>query len=189
MLNDFFKRVSVLVLSIVLSGCVAQMNSTWPAIASKSKDQIRFDFPDGDLWEVAGQEHDAGGYSRSWKPLVKQGAAAEQGLYINFGRKVTTSLTESMHQVENAMRAGGCGEVKMHVWARGRDYLTFTAMARSCQNGRPVWQIFRVVNRPDGQYAMVYSANPDTVPVATRQQMAQTVEMSSVVPQASSGVL
>lgn len=171
---------------LLVSGCATQMNSAWPRIAATSKDQIDFSFPENDDWVVAGQEHDSAGYSRSWRPVTAKGAAAEQGLYINFGRNVTTPLSDAMHQVQAAMQANGCDDVRLHVWARGRDYITFTAMANRCQQGRPVWQIFRVVNRPDGQYAVVYSANPETVPVAIRQQMAQSVELSKVTPHTTS---
>lgn len=165
----------------LLTGCVTQMNSVWSSIESTSKHRIQFTFPEEGQWVVAGQEHDAGGYSRSWKPVTAQGAAPEQSLYINFGRGIKTSLSDSMQQVKSAMQAEGCADVRLHVWARATDFLTFTAAAGHCSNGRSVWQIFRVANRADGQYSVVYSANPDTVPVAARQQMAQAVEMSKVI--------
>ena len=181
-LTNCLKVLSVSILCSLLSACASDMNTTWPAVASASRDEIRFDFPLEEHWEVASEDHDSGGYSRAWRPASAEGAAAEQSFYINFGRGIHTPLTAAMDEVKRAMQAQGCKAVEQHVWARGESYLTFTVVARQCRQGRPVWQIFRVVNRPDGQYAMVYSANPDTVPVATRQQMAGAVERSLVVP-------
>lgn len=169
-------------MTLLLSACATDGNAPWPTGVAASQYQIRFDFPAEEHWELAGQTQDNAGYSRSWRPVTAKGTAAAQSLYVNFGRGVMTPLNDAMREVEQSMRSAGCKKIERHVWERAQQSLTFTVVARQCQQGRPVWQVFHVLNRSDGQYALVYSANPDTVPVATRQQMAQTVELSTLVP-------
>ncbi len=141
--------------------------------AQQSLYQVRFQLPLMQRWKSQGIEQDRRGYVQSWLPTVK-GPAAEQSLYVNFGRDIKIAPMATMQDVKMAMRHD-CRKASSHVIKKERAMIVFEISASECIGGHPVWQLFHVFNKEDGQYAIVYSSNPQTVPVSVRQQMAKTV--------------
>lgn len=181
--SKWFYGLSGLLACLFLGGCTAvtRPGILTPRPVALSHDTIRFHFPADQRWEIVQREQDASGYARSWRPLSR-GRLAEQSVYVNFGRGIHTPLATAMQEVERAMRESGCSHVQLDVLQRFSGGGLFSASSKNCLKGRPVWQIFRVVNRSDGQYAIVYSVNPVTVPAGVRSKMAKMIAHSTVVP-------
>lgn len=189
--KEMVKRVLLLCLfGSLLSACASERSRpvALTKAASPSHDRVRFYFPASVRWEPAQKEQDAEGYAWAWRPVVvpagkgkKPNAEAEQSVYVNFGRGIKTPLYDAMQEVGRSMRDSGCHNVQLDVLSHAHNVLLFTASSKNCLGGHPVWQIFRVVNRPDGQYSIVYSVNPEAVPASVRGKMSKMVSESRVV--------
>ncbi|HSW93354.1 MAG TPA: hypothetical protein VLJ15_03250 [Gammaproteobacteria bacterium] len=154
-------------------------SSANPAMA---KNKVVFKLPTSQRWVLVNVEQDANGYARSYRSMFAKGLSADQSLYINYGRNIKTPLTQSMHEVVNSLASTGCEKTASKIEKTGQNRLVFTATADQCPNGRPVSQVFKVFNTADGQYSIVYSANPKVVPVRYRQQMRQVVMNATLAP-------
>ena len=178
--QDFLRSIFLLVNIMLLSGCAdVVLQGKHPARAPESVYQISFTLPPQPRWHSAGVEQDANGYLHFWLPVVK-GRPAAQSLYLNFGRSITTPLPVARQQVTDALRAG-CRRVHSQLLAHKKNAMVFMLRADGCVSGRPLWQVFHVFNKVDGQYAIVYSANPTLVSLKSRLRMQQVVRRADVI--------
>jgi len=51
-----------------------------------------------------------------------------------------------------------------------------------CNNGKSLRQTFKVFNMPDGQYSILYAADPSIVSQETILKMNITIESAKIVP-------
>ncbi|MEO8401938.1 MAG: hypothetical protein ABI597_09135 [Gammaproteobacteria bacterium] len=177
------KRVWMIGLSVIalaISSCaeLPQNANTSPSIA---KNKVHFQLPPSQKWDLISVEQDANGYAKSYRSVSAKGLESDQSFYINFGRNIRTPLLESMHEVVGSMASTGCRRTTSKMLDLEKNSLVFIATANQCMAGRPVWQIFKVFNMQDGQYSIVYSANPGAVPIKTMQQMKTVVIKSNIV--------
>ncbi len=149
---------------------------------AKARYKIHFRLPASEHWALVSVEQDANGYAKSYRSLTARGLSADQSFYINYGHNIKTPLVDSMHEVVSALAGTGCQRTGSKVEKLTQTTLTFTASADQCMNGRPISQVFKVFNMADGQYSIVYSANPKVVPVKVRQRMKNVVTKAGISP-------
>ncbi len=149
---------------------------------SAAKNKVNFKLPVSQEWDLVSVEQDANGYAKSYRSRMARGFSADQSFYINYGHNIRTPLLESMHEVVGSLASTGCKHTHSQRIKMDQNTLIFIASAEHCLSGRSVWQIFKVFNMPDGQYSIVYSANPNRVPNQTRQQMKNVVMNATISP-------
>lgn len=147
-----------------------------------AKNKVNFQLPASQKWDLVSVEQDANGYAKSYRSAAAKGLAADQSFYINYGHNIKTPLLESMHEVVGSLASTGCKHTGSRIVKLDKNTLIFTASADRCMSGRSVWQVFKVFNMTDGQYSIVYSANPQVVASKTRQQMKNVVMHATISP-------
>jgi len=180
------KKIVLMLLAafcLILTGCSNKLEQGQSsANTSKAKNKVNFKLPASQKWDLVSVEQDANGYAKSYRSATAKGLSSDQSFYINYGHNIKTPLLESMHEVVGSLASTGCKHTSSKMEKLGKDILIFTASADHCMTGRPIWQVFKVFNMPDGQYSIVYSANPNVVPGKTRQQMKSVVTNATISP-------
>lgn len=167
----------------LLAGCSHNSGSVAAnATVSMAKNKVNFQLPASQKWDLVSVEQDANGYAKSYRSAAARGLSADQSFYINYGHNIKTPLLQSMHEVVGSLASTGCKHSSSKIVKLEKNQLIFTATADHCMSGRSVWQVFKVFNMMDGQYSIVYSANPNTVPNKTREQMKAVVMNATIVP-------
>jgi hypothetical protein len=168
--------------TLSLSGCTHMGQPDDSANTAMAKNKVNFRLPTTQKWDLVSVEQDANGYAKSYRSVSAKGLSADQSFYINFGRNIKTPLLESMHEVVGSMASTGCKHTDSKIIKLEKSSLIFAASANECMSGRSISQIFKVFNMNDGQYSIVYSANPRVVPVSTRDQMKTVVVSAKIMP-------
>ncbi len=168
----------IAVASMVLSACTTMKQND--ANVAMAKYKVNFKLPPSQKWDLVSVEQDANGYAKSYRSDAAKGLAADQSFYINYGHGIKTPVLTSMHEVVGSLSSTGCKRTHSQILKLDKNILIFNASADQCMSGRSVWQVFKVFNMEDGQYSIVYSANPRVVAVNKREQM-KTVVMNSKI--------
>lgn len=179
------KKVVLLLLAtscVILTACSNNMGQGSSENTAMAKNKVNFKLPSSQKWDLVSVEQDANGYAKSYRSATARGLSADQSFYINYGHNIKTPLLESMHEVVGSLASTGCKHTSSKMERLGKNTLIFTTAADHCMSGRATWQVFKVFNMPDGQYSIVYSANPNAVPVKTRQQMKNVVMNATTSP-------
>lgn len=180
------KKMMVLFLAVVslsLTACSSNTQQEQSSMnPSKAKYKVNFRLPASLRWSLVSVEQDANGYAKSYRSLAARGLSADQSFYINYGHNIKTPLMASMREVVNSLGSTGCKRSNSKIVKITPDTLVFTATADHCTNGRPVSQVFKVFNMTDGQYSIVYSANPNAVSSKVRQEMKNVVTYATISP-------
>ncbi|EKD54424.1 MAG: hypothetical protein ACD_60C00087G0036 [uncultured bacterium] len=150
-------------------------------VTPPAKYKVSFNFPKHQQWDLVSVEQDANGYAKSYRSLSAKGMAKDQSFYINYGHNIETPMLASMNEVVGSMSNTGCKRTHSKIVSLNKNTLVFIASADECMSGRSIWQIFKVFNMQDGQYSIVYSGNPNAVPVSTMQQMKTVVMGAKIV--------
>ncbi|HSW69798.1 MAG TPA: hypothetical protein VLI69_06595 [Gammaproteobacteria bacterium] len=180
------KKTAILFLtasSLILTACsntaMQEQNADKTAMA---RNKVNFQLPPSQKWDLVSVEQDANGYAKSYRSVGAKGLSADQSFYINYGKNIRTPLLESMHEVVGSLASTGCKHTDAKRVKLDKNILIFTASANQCMSGRSISQTFKVFNMNDGQYSIVYSANPNAVPNKTRQQMKSVVMNATISP-------
>lgn len=180
------KKVAIMLIAascLVLTACSDNMGQGLnPANTAMAKNKVNFTLPTSQKWDLVSVEQDTNGYAKSYRSAKAKGLTAEQSFYINYGRNIKTPLLASMHEVVSSLASTGCKRTSSNIEKLGQTTLIFTATADQCTSGRPVWQVFKVFNMTDGQYSIVYSANPKAVSNNERQEMKNVVSLATITP-------
>lgn len=178
------KKVTLLLLAMfcfILTACSnTMMQGQHSENTVLAKNKVNFKLPSSQKWDLVSVEQDANGYAKSYRSRSAKGPSADQSFYINYGYGIKTPLLDAMHEVTGSLTHTGCKQTNSKVEKSGKNTLVFTISADHCTNGRSVWQVFKVFNMMDGQYSIVYSANPHVVPTKTRQQMKNVVAHATI---------
>lgn len=179
------KKIAFIVLaaSFILTGCSDNMGQGQSSRnTAMAKNKVNFRLPTSQKWDLVSVEQDANGYAKSYRSMAAKGLSADQSFYINYGRNIHTPLLESMNEVVGSLANTGCKRTGSKMEKLNKNTLIFTASADHCLSGRSIWQVFKVFNMEDGQYSIVYSANPNAVAVKTKQQMKAVVTNATISP-------
>ena len=169
----------LMICGFMATGCTNTVKEVSPA--NDSKYRVSFNMPKSQKWDLVSVEQDSEGYAKSYRSLTAKGLAANQSFYINYGRGIKTPLLASMNEVESSIAATECSQKQTHVVNHAVDSLIFTVSANQCSNGQALWQVFKVFNMPDGQYSIVYTANPKVVSTGNIQQMKTVVTRARII--------
>lgn len=153
------------------------------ALSAKVTKGYTFDFnpPHASEWQLVQNEFDARGYARTYA-LQKVENAQDQNVTISYGRFIKTSLKGSMKEVVDNIKQTQCKQQQVKTIQSKKDSLVFSTAINQCRNGKALHQIFKVFNMPDGQYSIIYTANPQKISTKTIAQMQQAVVAAKLVP-------
>ncbi len=174
-----------------LVGC-SSMAPTMPQIGANSpsggNNRIHFTAPADTHWLPVKVTQDTQGYMQVWQDKSVN-AAHDQGMYISFVLNLHEPLMKTMQTVakgardyyrENHIHV----KVQAHVVTRQANQQVFTlnvlGQCKAANTSR--WEVFHLFNQADGQYALVYHADPCKVPAATRAAMQSVVAAATIVP-------
>jgi hypothetical protein len=175
------KKLFLAAFCLILTACSTnQEQGQSSANTAMAKNKVNFKLPSSQKWDLVSVEQDSNGYAKSYRSAFAKGPSSDQSFYINYGHGIKTPLLESMHEVVGSLASTGCKHTGSKMEKLGKDTLIFTASADHCMTGRSVWQVFKVFNMTDGQYSIVYSANPNVVPNKVRQQMKSVVANATI---------
>ncbi len=177
------KRMATLFLAtscLLLTACSNDTTREASVDPVKAINKVNFKLPANQKWALINDEQAANGYAKSYRAIYAKGICADQSFYINYGHSIKTPLKQSMQEVVKSLASSGCTNTRSKIEKSGPNMLIFTASADHCTAGRPVSQVFKVFNMADGQYSIVYSANPNAVPNKIRQQMKSVVEKAGI---------
>lgn len=183
------KKIAITFLTAFCAFLTACSNNTEQGKSSANpamaQNKVNFTLPASQKWALVSVEQDANGYAKSYRSRRAKGLSADQSFYINYGHNIKTPMAQSMHEVVDSLASTGCKKTNSKIEKSSENMLVFTATADQCPNGRPVLQVFKVFNMTDGQYSIVYSANPNAVSSKIRQQMKNVVTTATVSPMRS----
>ena len=167
---------------LALAACSNTTGISTTENATMTKHKVNFQLPTSQRWDLVSVEQDANGYAKSYRSAQAKNTAADQSFYINYGRNIKTPLLESMHEVVGSLASTGCKQTSSKIVKLEKNILIFNAAADQCMSGRAMWQVFKVFNMQDGQYSIVYSANPKVVSAKIREQMKNVVMKATIIP-------
>jgi len=142
--------------------------------------KITFSAPQNMDWQLAKQKNDNRGYFLNYLPAKN---ARNQSILINYGRGIRTSLTNAMNQAVNAQKNADCRNKTHKVLTREKNSLTFKTHLSTCRGGFELTQIFKVFNKPDGQYSIIYSAKNTDVNAKTIAALEKTIRNAKLIKQ------
>jgi hypothetical protein len=158
-------------------------HSTKTKAETKKLQAYTFDFnpPRASDWQLVQNAFDKNGYARTYM-LPQTGDATPESVTISYGRNIHTSVKASMQEVVDNFKKINCKQKQSHVIQQKTDALVFSTTLDQCTNGKAVTQIFKVFNMPDGQYSIIYSADPRKTSKSAIADMQKAVESGKLVP-------
>ncbi len=150
---------------------------------SKKTQAYTFDFnpPRSSEWQLVQNVFDANGYARTYM-LPQTGDALPESVTISYGKHIHTSPKASMREVVDNFKKIHCKQKQAHLISQKEDTLVFSTLINQCDNGKALQQIFKVFDTPDGQYSIIYSADPRKTPASAVEQMQKAVVAGKLVP-------
>lgn len=133
-------------------------------------------------WKVASNEKYSGGYVKVFVPQSAGGRLNEQNVVLNYARQVNTSLSASMQEVLKVVSTADCSTRDVKLINQSKNSINFVASLDRCKNGKSLTQVFKIFNTPNGQYAILYTANPNIVSQDAISNMKNLVKMTDIVP-------
>lgn len=149
----------------------------------KKQQAYTFDFnpPRASDWQMVQNVFDKNGYARTYM-LPQVNNTTPESVTISYGRNIHTSVKASMQEVVGNFHKINCKQKQSHVIDEKTNTLVFSTTIDQCHNGKAVTQIFKVFNMPDGQYSIIYSADPRKTPKSTIAEMQKAVVRGKLVP-------
>jgi hypothetical protein len=142
--------------------------------------RIVLNLPEAMGWKVQSNTGmTSAGSITTYVPAENPGAETVTLMYV---QGIQTSLNDSMEQIKTVMTMGGCSTATTDVITQQDDLLIFTTHQSGCADGKTLEQIFKVFHKDDGQYTVVYAANPTVVSEETREAMKKVVESATLTP-------
>lgn len=150
---------------------------------TKKLQAYTFDFnpPRSSDWQMVQNVFDKNGYARTYM-LPQVDNATPESVTISYGRNIHTSVKASMQEVVGNFKKIHCKQKQSHVIQEKTDILVFSTTINQCNNGKALTQIFKVFNKPDGQYSIIYSADPRKTSKDTIAEMQKAVVAGKLVP-------
>lgn len=130
--------------------------------ANEFASSYQFSFDSPIEWKTNSRNIDTTGYTEEFIPQAS-GNFNEQNLTLNFGKNISTSLKDSMQQVIDNLAGLDCQTKESKVVKKEKNSLVFTTYLDKCSNNVTLLKVFKVINMPDGQYSIMYAANPKLV--------------------------
>ena len=154
-----YKQMSLL---ISLLGMTAVSASVFAAKVD-NKQHYKLDVNLPASWKVASNEKYSGGYVKVFVPKAAGARLNEQNVVMNYTRNANISLSASMHEVLKVVATADCSTRDVRLINQSKNSINFVASLDRCKNGKSLTQVFKIFNTPNGQYAILYTANPNIV--------------------------
>lgn len=145
-----------------------------------AKYKIDIKFPSSMHWQLKDNQQDATGYMQTYLPRDSH-SKTSQSVNFNYGKDIKTSLKDSMREVLNVMSGTDCKVKTSKILKQVDNYLVFDTFLDKCSNGKSLQQVFKVFNMPDGQYSVIYVADPHKVTSTTFKTMQVVVVNAKMV--------
>lgn len=157
-----------------LTGCASLDSSS--QVMSSAPHRIEFAQPSPTLWSKM-TTGDAGGYLVTYT----RKDSTRQRIEINYGRGLHSSQEDTMQQVKNAEAMADCQRNDFSVISSDKYALVFKTIQDKCSTGKSLTQVYKVFNLSDGQYSIIYAANPTRVSPGTIYGMTEMVKDATIV--------
>jgi hypothetical protein len=164
-----------------LLGLLGMVISMHGFAASVNKQDYKFNVHLPASWKIASNEKYTGGYVKVFVPQSARGRLNEQNIVINYTQQVKSSLNTSMQQVATVLAKADCSTRDVKVIDRGKNSINFVALLDKCRNGKSLTQVFKIFNTPNGQYAILYTANLHRVSHDVIKDMQKLVKTADIV--------
>lgn len=132
-------------------------------------------------WKVVSNENNSSGYTVVFMPTSATGKLNEQNLVINYAQGVKSPLNASMQQITHVLRTAACARRDVKVIHRDKNSVQFVASLDKCKNGKSLSQMFKIINSPNGQYSVFYTANPTKISPDMIKRMQDAVKEAGIV--------
>ncbi|QGO24050.1 hypothetical protein Psal025_02211 [Piscirickettsia salmonis] len=86
-----------------------------------------------------------------------------------------------MQQIASGNRYAKCKISKTKLIQKNNNDLIFTNTLKNCVDNQELWQVYKVFNRPDGQYAIVYTVEPRQISEKTRLYIQHIISLAQLV--------
>ncbi|ODN43719.1 hypothetical protein [Piscirickettsia litoralis] len=169
---------------ILLAGCASSTLDQHAAHHNNSHSKpgyhISLQLKEQKSWQLDRSLIDQKGYTQYYIPKDQQ-HELPHNIIVHYGRNVSTSLIQTMQQVSSGNKHAECKTAKTRIIQQDKNSLVFSNVLKGCVNNHELWQIYKVFNRPDGQYAIIYTAEPSQIPKTIRQHMRHVIKLAQLL--------
>lgn len=127
-------------------------------------------FPRDAQWKILNDQQDNAGYTKVYAPSGMS-SVYPQNLSMGFNLGDKTPLRNAMQVVLNQHRQAPCREKSDHLIKATDNMILYTTHLGNCANGKSLFQVIKSYNMPDGNYSIMYAADPEVVSKSDIQKM------------------
>lgn len=175
-INKFWVN-AVIFSCVLLSGCVSMGLDS--SVETSAPYKIQFPDPVASQWSRTSQS-DANGYSVTYN-RINSANTQQQSIKVNYGKNIQTSFADAIKEVNNTLSIANCQRHDMKILSQSKRSIMFEAVLDQCPTGNAMTSVYKVFNQPDGQYSIIYTANPHVVSSGIIQGMMKMVKSARVI--------
>lgn len=165
----------------VFLGALLSFALLMPTFA-RAEYKLDFKVPTSVKLQLIENQEDASGYTRRYRVLSnKDNPNSINMLMVTHGSTVRFRPKEAMQEVLQVHRNANCRQKSSKVIKQLDNFIIFKTFLEQCSNGKSLDQIYKAFSTTNGQYAINYSAEPETVSQNTRQKMQELVKTARIV--------
>jgi len=168
---------SVVFSCVMLSGCVSMGLDS--SVESSAPYKIQFPDPVASQWSRTSQS-DASGYTVTYN-RINSANAQQQNIKVNYGKNIQTSFVDSIKEVNNTLDAANCQRHSLKILSQTKYSIMFEAVLDQCPTGNAMTSVYKVFNQPDGQYSIIYTADPRVVSSGIVEGMTKMIKSARVI--------
>jgi hypothetical protein len=158
------------ILIFISVGLIAFIGHAFASNPATGHYNYNIQLPQSMHWRLAGNQQDATGYTKTYLPSSST-SGYPQNLQMGFTLGDKTPLQNAMQIVLNQHKVIPCRQNSSQMITSKKDVIIYTTSMTGCPNGKDLWQVIKSFNMPDGNYSMIYAADPKVVPEDTLQKM------------------
>lgn len=172
------KQIFTILLAFLMVSCTT--NQAKMMHDSQSSYHVIFDLPKG--WHKVAIFRDSGGYTMTYQSTKAINEKLKiPNIAINYQKNSQVSLSDTVKQIKEINQVAQCDYKKVQVLKQSHDTITFTATLDQCMNRRALKRIFKVFNKPDGQYTIAYYFNPNISSPTSYSKMKKIIVQSKLI--------
>lgn len=151
----------------------------WASKAADGKYQFVLSWPKIQPWDMISVQQDETGYAKTYLPATSS-FAYPQSLMEDFTLGDKSPLVNSMQDVVDQGQSAACKLNKVQLIHSQKNMILYTAIQDQCKTSNSVFEVIKSFNEADGNYSIVYTADPSAVSTSTLKQMKLTVESAQI---------
>ncbi|WP_395168395.1 hypothetical protein ACGP04_03425 [Piscirickettsia salmonis] len=172
------------IMILLFTGCASSSLDQYAAYHQNSQPRplyyISFPLENQEQWQLERNLIDEDGYTQYYI-LINQQNVLPQQIIVHYGRHITTPLIQTMQQIANGNRYAECKISKTKLIQKDNNNLIFTNTLKNCVGNQELWQVYKIFNRSDGQYAIIYTVEPHQISEKTRLYIQHIISLAQLV--------